>query len=87
MNRFSSLAYNDDDDDDPTPTPLTADFGCTLHLADNTTPLMDEVATPNGTQITTASSDKISFISDGQLPFNLPKKVSIYHWTPLFSIG
>ena len=95
-NRFSSLTDNDDDDSDsdkPTPTPLAADSGCTIHLADKTNPLLDEVATPNGITITTASSDTISGISKGQLPFNLPKKsqhlspnsknshTSLLHWS------
>ena len=70
-NRFSSLTYNDE------PTPLAADSGCTIHLVNKSTLLLEEITTPNGITITTASSDTISGISKGQLPFILPKKASI----------
>lgn len=61
-------------------------------ISTKTTPLIDETATLNGIQITTTSSNHISGISKGQLPFNLPMNTRKCHQVPkihtsLFSIG
>jgi len=68
-------------------------LGCTIHLGNQQTPLTNEIITPDGIQITTASSDRMHGVSKGHLPFNLPTaKSKVCHripnvHVPLFSIG
>jgi len=97
----SNLAKNpyhllqDDDDDEKTSEQqhtMAADSGCTTHLANNNIPLRNEIRTPIGIKITTASSHNIHGTSEGHLPINnLPPEATECHRVPninmpLFSI-
>ena len=95
------LLQNDDDDDDyddeeetnENQHTMAADSGCTIHLANNNIPLRNEIITPIGIKITTASSHSIHGTSQGHLPINnLPPEATECHRVPninmpLFSIG
>ena len=99
-NPYHLLQVDDDEDDDDNDEEIIeqqqsmiADSGCTVHLADNNTPLREEVTTPVGIKITTASSHTIHGTSKGHLPINnLPPEATECHRVPninmpLFSLG
>jgi hypothetical protein len=71
---------------------MAADTGCTLSLADPTTPLLNETPTPIGVKITAANGDTMHGTSKGNLPIALPSTATECHrvpglHTPLLSIG
>ena len=96
---FIIIATADDDEDDDDEEvieqqqSMIADSGCTVHLADKDTPLREEITTPVGIKITTASSHTIHGTSKGHLPINnLPPEATECHRVPninmqLFSLG
>ena len=71
---------------------MAADTGCTINLADSSTPLLHEQQTPFGITITSASRHSMKASSKGHLPFNLPARATECHrvprlHAPLLSIG
>jgi len=71
---------------------MAADTACTMTLGNATTPLDNEVATPNGIHITAANNHTMRGTSRGNLPLALPATATECHrvpnlHSPLLSVG